>query len=148
MFTRLWWNTFITGNYHRLRPLDLSASLPRGFHLLSWGEKQVRIPMDTTNRSNLALGRPNMCFVLSFVNDGFCLGSTSMEHDFVNYDSKFNFFPPSKKKKDILIELWRNMPPSENYIEIDFSSIVSIQFLYHLIIFVTLFSLSLSLSLN
>ena len=104
--------------------------------------------MDTTNRSNLALGRLDMCFVLSFVNDGFCLGSTSMEHDFVNYDSKFNFFPPSKKKKDILIELWRNMPPSENYIEIDFSSIVSIQFLYHLIIFVTLFSLSLSLSLS
>ena len=55
--------------------------------------------MDTTNRSNLALGGPDMCFVLSFVNDGFCLGSTSMEHDFVNYDSKFNFFPPSKKKK-------------------------------------------------
>ena len=143
MFTRLWWNTFSTGNY-RLRPLDLSARLPRDFHLLSWGEKQVRIPMDPT----LALGRPDMCFVLTFVNDGFHLGSTSMENDFENYDSKFNFFPPSKKKKDILIELWRNFPPSENYIEIDFSSIVSIQFLYHLIIFVTLFSLSLSLSLN
>ena len=34
MFTRLWWNTFSTGNY-RLRPLDLSARLPRDFHLLS-----------------------------------------------------------------------------------------------------------------
>ena len=47
MFTRLWWNTFSTGNY-RLRPLDLRARLPREFHLLSWGEKQVRIPMDPT----------------------------------------------------------------------------------------------------
>ena len=55
--------------------------------------------MDTTNGSNLALGRPDMRFVLTLVNDGFHLGSTSMEHDFVNYDSKFNFFPLSKKKK-------------------------------------------------
>ena len=47
MFARLWWNTFSTGN-NRLRPLDLSAHLPRDFHLLSWGEKQVRIPMDPT----------------------------------------------------------------------------------------------------
>ena len=47
MFTRLWWNTFSASN-NRLRPLDLSARLPRDFHLLSWGEKQVRIPMDPT----------------------------------------------------------------------------------------------------
>ena len=39
MFTRLWWNTFSTGNY-RLRPLDLSARLPRDFYLLSWGENK------------------------------------------------------------------------------------------------------------
>ena len=45
MFTRLWWNSFSTGNY-KLRPLDLIARLPRDFLLLSWGEKQVRIPMD------------------------------------------------------------------------------------------------------
>ena len=32
--------------------------------------------------TDLALGRPDMRFVLFFVNDGFHLGSTSMEHDF------------------------------------------------------------------
>ena len=124
MFTRLWWNTFSTGNY-RLRPLDLSARSPRDFHLLSWGEKQVRIPMD-----------PKWWV------------STSMEHDFVNHDSKFNFFPLSNKKKDILIELRRNRPQLKNYVEIVYSFIVSIQFIYHLMPFVTLFSLSLSLSLS
>ena len=93
---------------------------------------------EDSNGSDLALGRPDMRFVLTFVNDGFHLGSTSMEHDFVIYDSKFNFFPLSKKKKDILIELWRNRPQSKNYIEIVSSFIVSIQFLYHLMPFVTL----------
>ncbi|KAM4071158.1 hypothetical protein ACB094_11G040300 [Castanea mollissima] len=33
-YLMLWWNTFSTGNY-RLRPLDLSARLPRDFLLLS-----------------------------------------------------------------------------------------------------------------
>ena len=32
--------------------------------------------------TDLALGRPDMPFVVFFVNDGFHLGSTSMEHDF------------------------------------------------------------------
>ena len=56
--------------------------------------------------TDLALGRPNVRFVLFFVNDGFHLGSTSMEHDFE--------------------EIW---PTSKNYNEIVFFSVVSIHFL-------------------
>ena len=61
---------------------------------------------------------------------------------------QIQFLSTIKEKKDILIELWRNRPQSKNYIEIVYSFIVSIQILYHLMPFVTLFSLSLSLSLK
>lgn len=48
--------------------------------------------MDTTNEYNLALGRADMHFGLT-VSGGFCLFSTSISHDFVN----FNLYSSSKK---------------------------------------------------
>ena len=61
---------------------------------------------------------------------------------------QIQFLSTVKEKKDILIELRRNRPQLKNYIEIVYSFIVSIQILYHLMPCVTLFSLSLSLSLK
>ena len=138
MFTRLWWNTFSTSNY-RLRPLDLSARLPRDFLLLSWGEKQVRNSMIW-----LRLGQARYAFCLNlckwWVSFGFNLNGKWLWKLWL----QIQFLSTIKEKNDILIEIWRNRPQSKNYIEIVYSFIVSIQFIYHLMSFVTLFSLSLS----
>ena len=51
-------------------------------------------PVDTTNGSELGLGRQDLGF-----RDGFDLGSSSVAHAFDNNDSDFNQFPPSKKAR-------------------------------------------------
>ncbi|KAM3689151.1 hypothetical protein ACJW31_09G024400 [Castanea mollissima] len=52
------------------------------------------LPVNTTNGSELGLGRLDLGF-----SDGFDLGSSSMAHAFDNNDSNFNLFPPSKKTR-------------------------------------------------
>ncbi|KAL4605370.1 hypothetical protein ACB092_09G024100 [Castanea dentata] len=52
------------------------------------------LPVDTTNGSELGLGRQDLGF-----SDGFDLGSSSVAHAFDNNDSDFNLFPPSKKTR-------------------------------------------------
>uniref|UniRef100_A0A7N2M6N9 Disease resistance protein Roq1-like winged-helix domain-containing protein n=1 Tax=Quercus lobata TaxID=97700 RepID=A0A7N2M6N9_QUELO len=52
------------------------------------------LPVNTTNRSELGLGRQDLGF-----SDGFDLGSSSVAHAFDNNDSDFNLFPPSKKTR-------------------------------------------------
>ena len=52
------------------------------------------LPVNTTNDSELGLGRLDLGF-----SDGFDLGSSSMAHAFDNNDSNFNLFPPSKKTR-------------------------------------------------
>ena len=51
-------------------------------------------PVDTTNGSELGLGRQDLGF-----RDGFDLGSSSVAHAFDNNNSDFNLFPPSKKAR-------------------------------------------------
>ena len=51
-------------------------------------------PVDTTNGSELGLGRQDLGF-----RDGFDLGSSSVAHAFDNIDTDFNQFPPSKKAR-------------------------------------------------
>ncbi|KAK7858345.1 hypothetical protein CFP56_013064 [Quercus suber] len=52
------------------------------------------LPVNTTNGSELGLGRLDLGF-----SDGFDPGSSSMAHAFDNNDSNFNPFPPSKKTR-------------------------------------------------
>ncbi|XP_030925306.1 uncharacterized protein LOC115952317 isoform X1 [Quercus lobata] len=52
------------------------------------------LPVDTTNGSELGLGRQDSGF-----SDGFDLGSSSVAHAFDNNNSDFNLFPPSKKAR-------------------------------------------------
>ncbi|KAL4605376.1 hypothetical protein ACB092_09G024300 [Castanea dentata] len=52
------------------------------------------LPVDTTNGSELGLGRQDLGF-----SHGFDLGSSSVAHAFDNNDSDFNLFPPSKKTR-------------------------------------------------
>ncbi|KAF3946142.1 hypothetical protein CMV_027557 [Castanea mollissima] len=51
-------------------------------------------PVDTTNGSELSLGRQDLGF-----SDGFDQGSSSVAHAFDNNNSDFNLFPPSKKAR-------------------------------------------------
>ena len=51
-------------------------------------------PVDTTNGSELGLGRQDLGF-----RDGFDLGSSSVAHAFDDVDTDFNQFPPSKKAR-------------------------------------------------
>ncbi|XP_075638429.1 TMV resistance protein N-like [Castanea sativa] len=51
-------------------------------------------PVDTTNGSELSLGRQDLRF-----SDGFDQGSSSVAHAFDNNNFDFNLFPPSKKAR-------------------------------------------------
>ncbi|KAL4605423.1 hypothetical protein ACB092_09G027700 [Castanea dentata] len=51
-------------------------------------------PVDTTNGSELSLGRQDLGF-----SDGFDQGSSSVAHAFDNNNFDFNLFPPSKKAR-------------------------------------------------
>ncbi|XP_075638430.1 TMV resistance protein N-like [Castanea sativa] len=52
------------------------------------------LPIDTTNGSELGLGRQDLRF-----SDGFDQGSSSVAHAFDNNNSDFNMFPPSKNAR-------------------------------------------------
>ncbi|KAF3956362.1 hypothetical protein CMV_018504 [Castanea mollissima] len=52
------------------------------------------LPVDTTNGSELGLGRQDLRF-----SDGFDQGSSSVAHAFDNNNFDFNLFPPSKKAR-------------------------------------------------
>ena len=52
------------------------------------------LPVNTTNGSELGLGRLDLGF-----SDGFDPGSPSMAHAFDNNDSNFSMFPPLKKTR-------------------------------------------------